>query len=301
MNIKKVNLNLLIALDALLSERSVSLAAKKCFVTQAAMSNTLNQLRTVFDDPLFVRQSKGMYPTPRALELQPKITELMQQVEEIVSVNAFEPSHATQTFTLALADHGRFLILPKLVKRLQTLAPKVTLNTVCFDAGFSPMDFETKKIDLGIGIEMNDMRAFHCESLFKEGPVCISMSNKKLSLAAYRKASHVAVKYNPDTKLSFVDEILKLKEIERQVVTTASNLMTGLEIVANTKCIGTFPKRLCEYFQPRYQYHIQKAPFKIQSCDVQMVWHKRHETCLANQWLRQLIIDIACDEKVLGV
>lgn len=296
MNVKKINLNLLIALDALLSECSVSQAAKKCFVTQAAMSNTLSQLRDVFDDPLFVRQSKGMLPTPRALALQPKVTELMQQVEELLSNNTFDPAEATQHFTLALADHGRYLILPKLIKKINKLAPKVTLTIINLRADVTPAEFEKLNIDLGIGVELNNSASFGHAVLFMEEPVCVSRTKKILSLADYKNSLHVAIKYNPEAKHSFVDQQLKNKKIKRNIMISSANLITGLEVIANTQYIGTFPKRLSEHFQSYYRYHIQPAPFATTQNEVQLIWHKRNDKCIANQWLRQLILDIAHKE-----
>lgn len=275
---------------SLLSECSVSVATERCFVTQAAMSNTLAALRDLFDDPLLIRQGKRMLPTPKALELKPKITELMRQLENIVSDERFNPRTSDKVFTLALADHGHHIILPKFVRLCQSKAPNVRLNVIDYDTRFGIKAFEDNQIDIAIAIEAEHLQGLCSVSLYTERPVCVTRRKCKLTLADYKKSDHVAVKYNLGAKYSFVDSILKKQEIDRRVIVTLPSLPVALDIIMKSNYIGTFPSVLCEHLQKTYKYHIQPTPFKVPKSDVSLLWQKRLANDPANRWLRELII-----------
>ncbi|EEB79218.1 LysR substrate binding domain protein [marine gamma proteobacterium HTCC2148] len=126
----KIDLNLLISLQVLLEERNVSRAAERLFITQPAMSKTLSRLRAVFDDALFTRSSHGMQPTPRALELTDRLTEILSGIGQLVSKQAFNPALIDTEITLALSEYIGVALLPTLAKRLQMQAPNLHLRIV---------------------------------------------------------------------------------------------------------------------------------------------------------------------------
>tara|TARA_R110002110_G_scaffold406421_1_gene626404 strand:+ start:221151 stop:222137 length:987 start_codon:yes stop_codon:yes gene_type:complete len=126
----KIDLNLLISLQVLLEEQSVSRAAERLFVTQPAMSKTLSRLRTLFDDPLFTRSSHGMQPTPRALELSAKLQSVLGDIGQLVAAPGFDPSTYRGEITLALSEYIAAALLPELAKRLQEQAPQLSIRAI---------------------------------------------------------------------------------------------------------------------------------------------------------------------------
>ena len=129
MNLNRLDLNLLIAFDALMTELSVSKAANKLFIGQSAMSHSLNRLRQTFDDPILVRTTGGMKPTARAKELIEPIRKALLEIEVAVGTpQTFEPKIAQQGFVIAASDYGELILLPSLLKRVRELAPGVKIQ-----------------------------------------------------------------------------------------------------------------------------------------------------------------------------
>lgn len=126
----RLDLNLLVALEALLEEGSVSKAADRLFITQSAMSKTLGRLRELFDDPLFIRKGAGMTPTPRAKQLSRQLPQVLLAVQEMLEPKAFDPLISDGHFNLQIPGHMALWLMPLLVKRLATTAPNIRLSTL---------------------------------------------------------------------------------------------------------------------------------------------------------------------------
>lgn len=126
----KVDLNLLISLQVLFEERSVSRAAERLFITQPAMSKTLARLRALFNDALFTRSSHGMQPTPRALELASGLSEIIGDISQLLSGPGFDPRSASGEVTIALSEHVGLALLPRLLAELSGLAPLLSTRVI---------------------------------------------------------------------------------------------------------------------------------------------------------------------------
>ena len=137
MNLKNIDLNLLVYLDVLLLKRNVTRAAESLGISQPAMSNGLQRLRKLFNDPLLVRTSNGMSPTERAERLQPLVREIVMSVEKAVeSEQEFEPARATRVFRISVSDYTESTLVPHLLRYMRSRAPNITLEnldgeTVC--------------------------------------------------------------------------------------------------------------------------------------------------------------------------
>ena len=129
-DLSKIDLNLLISLQVLLEERSVSRAAERLFITQPAMSKTLARLRAVFDDDLFTRSSHGMQPTPRALELSAGLSAIIGDISHLISGPHFDPGTTDGEITIALSEHAGFILLPRLLAQLSERAPLLNIHII---------------------------------------------------------------------------------------------------------------------------------------------------------------------------
>ena len=129
MNLKSIDLNLLVYLDVLLRKRNVTRAAESLGISQPAMSNALQRLRTLFSDPLLVRTRSGMSPTERAEQLQPLVREIVASIEKAVeSDKGFDASSADRVFRISVSDYGESTLLPHLLRRMRSEAPNITLD-----------------------------------------------------------------------------------------------------------------------------------------------------------------------------
>jgi DNA-binding transcriptional LysR family regulator len=168
MNIRKIKLNLLIAFDALMKTGSVSLAAKECHVTQAAMSNSLKQLREMFADPLFIRESKGMSPTSKAIMLHAKIRDALASIEQVFMDAQFNPKISKREFHLALSEHGENLILPKLYAYLATHAPFIKIRVMSYTETMQDVERLSSDVDMAIGTPLPVSSQIHSEVLLRK-------------------------------------------------------------------------------------------------------------------------------------
>lgn len=149
MNIKSIDLNLLVYLDVLLRLRNVTRAAESLGISQPAMSNGLRRLRTLFSDPLLVRTSNGMDPTERALALQPLIREIVAAVEKAVeSDKSFDASRSDRVFRISVSDYSESTLLPHLLRRMRSDAPNITLD-ILTPSDVSHEDVERGSVDMG--------------------------------------------------------------------------------------------------------------------------------------------------------
>lgn len=233
MNIKKINLNLLIALDALLSEQSVSRAAEKIFITQPAMSNSLTQLRQLFNDKLLVRSGNQMKLTPFAQDIAPKIRNILDQIEEtVIHREEFQPEKAKRLFRIGISDYGEFIFLTFLAEKLAVEAPNISLKLIHMNTLSDPSLFLEGKIDLGIGINELNSPAISSEQLFVEEAVCVARANhplmKPLTLKKYLSARHLAIVYQDENIGTVTD--LSLKEINgtREIVLAVPHMLAAM-------------------------------------------------------------------------
>jgi len=129
-SLARVDLNLLVALQVMLEERSVTRAAERLFITQPAMSKTLARLRDVFDDPLFTRSAHGMRPTPRALSLHHELQAVLLEIRELIATKTFDPATHEGEIVLAISEYVGMALLPALLQRLQGQAPRLNVRTI---------------------------------------------------------------------------------------------------------------------------------------------------------------------------
>lgn len=197
MNLYRINLNLLKVFSVLMREQHVSDAAKRLHLTQSAISNSLQQLREIFQDELLVRGPKKMLPTKKALLLAPRIDQALSQLEEsLFHTDEFNYRTSERIFNLGMTDSAEYIILPKLYEQLKNLAPNVSLKILNYN-DFSTENFENKKIELYIGLEKKVPKQLIAERLFSDNSVCVAHAShpifkKPLTLTRYLRAEHLA-------------------------------------------------------------------------------------------------------------
>ena len=290
----RLNLNLLVALDVLLQKKSVTESAKHVFITQAAMSHNLQQLRDIFQDDLLVRQKNYMILTPFAISLQAKLHDILQQVRNLVEHGQqFDPRVSSREFKIAMSDYMSSLVLPLILQSLKKEAPGVTVNVIYAQHLGDSVPFERGDYDLAIGKLLTHDPAVHKQLLFKDEGVCVMgkkhqhVKSKRFTLAAYLASPHIAVLR---TQPLSIDEALAKLGVQRHVAMRLPYMEPIAQLVSSSTClIATMPRRIAEHYQQYYPFVIKRLPFSLEPMEFYTVWHQRNNSDLGHQWLRQQI------------
>jgi DNA-binding transcriptional LysR family regulator len=296
-----VDLNLLVALDALLETRHVTQAAKRIGLTQSATSHALGRLRELLGDPLLVRAGAVLVPTPRALELAPEVRAILASIRRTLSPAAFDPSTAARTFTIATADYIELVLLPSLVAELGRTAPLVDLVV---RPPPEPAGLATGELDLAIGVGVTDAPSIQRRKLFVDRLACVvreghpvlrgrgraRRERPSLDLERFLGLGHVFITVY-GTRGGAVDDALAKKKMKRRVVAMVPSFLAAPAIVAESDLVLTMPARLAASLAPAYGLRILEPPIELGEYEVTMYWHARMQRDPAHVWLRQLVAD----------
>ncbi len=308
MNINRIDLNLLVYLDALLRERNVTQAANQLNLSQPAMSNGLRRLRDLFDDPLLVRTSEGMTPTERALELEPIVREVLTSIDRAVQTRSeFDAKNAQRVFRIMASDYAESTLFPAVLGKLRTLAPGLTLD-IMTPSDVSFLDVERGKVDMVINRFDSMPQSFHQILLWNDSFTCVlSPENpvlKDFTLENYLKAKHVwvsktgmgvGVGVNPDDvqRLGWVDLALNKLGKKRQIRVFTRHYQAAMTLAEQNDLIVTLPTRAAQLKRDNPRVVLRDPPLEIPALELKMAWSPLLQHNPANKWLRKLIADTA--------
>jgi len=293
--LRALNLNLLPVLDALLSERSVTRAARRLGMTQPAVSNALAQLRELLGDELLLRSGNHMLPTERALALAAPVRDALDALSNAVAPAAgFDAATSQRRFVIGTTDYVEFVLLPKLVARVRREAPAITLRIVSWPMHRVSPALESGELDLMIGYYERVPPAHREELLFSDEFVCILRKShpaldKKLSIERYAELSHVLVSQE-DTP-GVVDTALAKHGLRRHVALRMSHFLMVPPVVAASDLVAAVDRRVAEPFAKRLPLTLVAPPLPLPSGRVGQVWHERTHASAAHAWLRRMVLE----------
>ena len=308
MNVSRIDLNLLVYLDVLLQERNVTKAANQLGITQPAMSNGLKRLRTLFNDPILVRTSDGMVPTERARALAPAIRKILLELEEALQgEEEFNELNSQRVFRLMASDYAASTLLPKLLKRINQIAPNVTIDIMTpSDVNFH--DVEAGKIDMAINRFDELPQSFHQKTIWRDSFSCLLSADNpvvsKFNLNTYLDAKHVwvsktgfgvGVGMDPKDvqKLGWVDEALARLGKQRDIKVFTRNYHVAMQLALEDELVATLPTRAALIHKSDSNYTILKPPFDIPDIELKMIWSPLLHHDASHIWFRQLVIEAA--------
>lgn len=300
MDIRKVDLNLLVALDALLAERSVSRAAARLHLSQPAASALLARLRDLFDDPLLMRSARGMVPTPRALELLGPVRRVLDEIGGIIQPRtAFDPASAEHTFTLSASDYVEYALLPRLVDHLERHAPGVRLAVRPLDLQTVAKQMEFGEVDLCITGVFNAPAGLHERALYNERIVSVVRRDHprvgtQLTLDTFCSLEHIKVSVFGSGFSARIDEALAALGRKRHARLDVPHFLLVPEIVARSDMISSLPERLALGYADKLR--IMEPPIKLAGFTVGEIWHERNRREPAHIWLRDAVLQLARGE-----
>lgn len=298
MNLRQIDLNLLVIFNALMREKSVTRAALHIGVTQPAVSNALSRLRHLFNDELLVRTPTGMEPTQRAEELGPAVDQILRAINGLVdNPNKFDPQTADLTFQIRMSDVLALLLLPQLAQRVAGEAPQVHVETVHLSPHRTVDALESGAIDLAISTGLHGSSAVQEQPLFDDRLICLSRTGHPRIgadpvLEDFLASHHIRVAQSPvDDR--FVDNWLTAHGHRRHIGLTVPHWLSVPHVVRETDLIAVMSHRAAERFA--HDPGIQRSPLPVPDCGFtwSMYWHKRHRSNTAQQWLRDHVANTA--------
>lgn len=296
MDIRRLDLNLLLLLDGLLTSGNLSATARRLGVSQPSASAGLAKLRHFFHDELFVRTGRGLRPTPFAEGLEKPVRFVIDKIShEILLKPAFEPRESDRVFTLTMPDLGEVVFLPRIMERLHAEAPQVGLK--CLNIAYSEMRdaLEEGVVDLAIGHFPDLMEpAVKSQFLFEDPFVCIVRGDHPrvrgdLSLEAFLDLEHLAVE-REGRQESFEAWSADV-DFKPHIVLQIPHFMSVPRLVASSDMISVVPLSLASRFAEVYGLRIIETPMVLPHVLLKQFWHRRMDNDPALGWLRSLIAD----------
>lgn len=294
----RFDLNLLHALDALLSECNVTRAAERLNVTQPTMSGMLQRLRFQFDDPLLAKNGRNMELTPFAKSLIEPLDKALKEVESLVNAGAnFNPLTSTQSFSIMASNYCTSIFLPQIVARLASIAPGIKLVIHSMDAPIEHLISDN--VDLCIGptelsliCSRDRVEQIFCKYIFSERYVCVVAKDHPLSedcsLEEYLAFPHIGVHM---AGIANTLEVAALRQIAPDYKPTCqvADFSMVSSMAARTNLVGLVQERLARRDAQTFPIRYFTPPFDFPEINETMLWHSRYSKDPSHIWLRKLI------------
>ena|SRR6187399_979702 len=296
MHLDGLDLNLLVVLDALISEKSVTRAGERIHLSQSATSGALLRLREYFKDDLLVLVGRKMVLTPLAEELAQPLRQLLQQAEVVIRrTPAFSPESSERRFRIVMSDYVAIVLMGRALPEIQRQAPGITLQILPLRMGA----LEHGDVDLVILPKQILAHDHPSELLFEDEFVCIACAKNKLikkslSVRDYLRVSHVVVRFGeqqdvPSLEETFMGQLGQERRIE--VVATGFTLLP--QLILGTTRIATIQRRLAEFYAHQMPLKIVNVPKELPKLQELMQWHAFRNSDPGLVWLRKTLKSFA--------
>ncbi|KVX65738.1 LysR family transcriptional regulator [Burkholderia stagnalis] len=297
MNLRSIDLNLLVILDALLTEKQVTRAGLKIGLTQPAVSNALSRLRYVFKDEILARTTLGMELTPRAQALVLPVRQIMQQIESLFESDyQFNPYTSERHFTVRMSDLTELLMLPALLRLMRLTAPHIGMDVVHLSAAKTADALEAGRLDLAISAGIAHSGTLSSQTVFQDRLVCVLSRNhpeaeRPLTLERFLALDFLNVSINP-VDHSLIDNQLANMNFTRRIALNVPhwlvvpNMLDALPyavIMSERHALSLDDARLV----------IRELPLPMEPVTWSLYWHRRYDASNAHAWLRNCIVEVA--------
>lgn len=300
-----IDLNLLVAFEALYEEQSVTVAAQRLHIGQPAMSAALGRLRSLFADDLFVRIGREMKPTTKAMAIAPQVVAVLNAVREtLAELQTFDPATAQQTFTLATADYFGSLVVPKLLARFKQSAPQIDLRLITVDEESFAEVLENGTADLALVTFSNLPTHILKETLLtgKYIGTCRvghpALTQGRVGLEQLVAFPHALFTLRRDVT-SGIDQALAGQGLTRRVALAVPYWLVLPAAIATSDLLAAIPSCLEKHFLQYYPLEMFELPLEVPHWVISMAWSKLSDGDAANLWLRQLL-RVLCQEIEAG-
>lgn len=298
MRFKGLDLNLLMALDALLDEKSVSRAAERLHLSQPAMSAALGRIRDYFNDPILKLHGKRMMPTPHALRIHEELKTVLGSVDSLISKTAFfDPASSNRKYTITASDYLAQIIFVPLLRKLRHIAPNIQVELL------APADSTHEllgqgRIDLKLAPKQMLSEGFPSEPLFNERFVVVGCQTNPLfknglSEKEFYASGHVVVKLGRRFPLSVTDQMLEARKKPRETDVLVGSFHLAPEMVVGTDRLTVMHERLAKIFAERLPIAIAEVPFNFPTLEECVQYHSTRMDDPGIRWMIEQIKEIA--------
>lgn len=297
--LRRIDLNLLIALEALLSLRSVTAAANRLHVTQPSMSGSLARLRTHFEDPLLVPAGRRLQLTPLAEMLLDPVKETLEKIEQTISLRpGFDPATARRHFQVCASESTVLTLLAEVIQRAEAQAPGVTVELLPSDPGQIEERLNRRELDLAFVVEHMRNHAHPHTLVINDSFHCIVWAGNKqvrrrLSLEQYLALGHAVTRYGFDRRPGFEQYSMEKLGVQRRVELSCTTPALLGPLIVGTQRIATVPTRLARQQVQTLPLKMFRPPVDIPPLHIVVQWHKSRENDGATRWLRELVLQVA--------
>jgi len=291
-----MDLKLLSVFDEVYKTRSVSRAGETLGVAQSSVSISLARLRRHFGDPLFVRTSDGMQPTPHATSLVGPVRQALELLRGITRQQAvFDPAIVQRTFRICMTDITHLVLLPALINRLRDIAAGINVE-ITHISGQTPKMLESGEADLAVGFMPQLEAGFYQQKLFEQHFSCVVRRDhprvhSRLTQTMFKRENHVLVTA-AGTGQNLVEEALERLGVRRNVALRLPNYLGIGGLVASTDLMVTVPQRVAETLVRIANVKLLAPPYELPVFAIKQHWHDRFQQDSANRWLRSVISDL---------
>ncbi|SDC00797.1 LysR family transcriptional regulator [Acinetobacter boissieri] len=294
-DLRNIDLNLLKTLDALLDERSVTAAAKRLSLTQPAVSSMLTRLRECFNDPLFIRNQRGITPTIRAQSLALPIKKILCDVSVLMQPSGFKPHEAEMEVRIVATDYTLKTILVPYIALLRQKAPKIKIAIFSAKSDQIYTLLEEGNIDFAVISEAEAHINLHMHDLFEDRYICavhknhIMATRTEITLDEFCAMEHTLVSHDGGSFLGITDQSLAKIYLKRNVMLSIQGFLSLSDILASTDLMAVAPSRLIKDMPDLVSI---EPPLDISGFNKVIAWHERTHRDLAHIWLREELIKI---------
>jgi DNA-binding transcriptional LysR family regulator len=297
-NLSAVDLNLLVAFDALLSERNVTRAAQRIGLSQPALSKALNRLRDIFDDPLFERRDGLMQPTPQAVKLSQPVRRALDEIQSALAPRDFDASRVQATVTLGLVDYYEVLLLPALLRELGSRAPGIDLVVKPTDRLRVFEQFAKNEIDFAVVPIPESVTDLHADALMIEEAVTLMAAGNKLArdftLERFAAAGHLIVALEGQG-VGRIDSLLAARGLKRRIALRLPHFASVPFIIGGSDLVTTMPRGLGTLLAAAAKIVCLPPPLPVPPVTVHLVWHPRNAASPLHRWMRETIQAVASE------
>lgn len=295
MDTKRLDLNLLQALDALLAERNVTKAALRLSISQPALSAQLARLREELGDPLLTPVQRGMMPTARALELQKPLRDALDQLQAVMAkAETFNPAKAKLTVSIAASDYIQSALLIPFLVQLRQTAPSIRVALRRLDGNLLEKEMERGEVDLAVMVPDNAPPNLRSRHLFDETMVCVVRKGhpkvgRKLTLELMTSLEHILLSPRGGSFTGSVDDALAAHGEKRKVAISASSFLWLLDMVRNSDMMAIAPASLVK--RQAEGLSVFAPPIAVPGFGISMLWHERTHMHKAHSWVRNQLLN----------
>ena len=305
MKLSDVDLNLFVVFDAIYREQNLTRAGEIIGITQPAVSNSLARLRKLFNDPLFVRTSEGMVPTPVSQNIIGSIRQSLELMRSSVQESeSFKPRLSDKRFRISMTDLTQAMLLPELFEGMKKKAPKVSIE--CYQVHRRDMNIElaSGNLDLAIDIPLTPDPQIKQRKLIKHPYVCLvskknPFSKGELTTHEYLQLQHIHISTRRGG-LGLVDLALGKMGKKRNIVLRTQHYLAAPNLLKNTNFALTIPQAFADLVAESSDTTYLQLPFEVPSLETFLYWHESTDSDQSNKWMRDLISESYTAKKGKG-